>query len=164
MNKLLEYFWKFPKLFNVWPTTAHPLYIHLSSHSTVCRCWIELWSNRAIIIISPIHFCYSLPTALLYPTLGPDHIVSLSIADESLPDPCKALSCNLFHGNVEGLPIPVGVGDVIRLHRVRVQQHDNRPQLVGNVSNRLLLLRNFSQWLGAHFHSQWFIFNMYNDT
>ncbi len=76
---------------------------------------------------------------LLPPTLGPDHFVSLSIVDESLPDPCKALSCNLFHRDNVGLPIPVGVGVVIRLHRVKVQQHDNRPQLVGNVSNRLLL-------------------------
>ncbi len=64
--------------------------------------------------------------------------MSLSIVDESLPDPCKALSCNLFHLDISGLPTPLGVGVVIRLHRVKVQQHDSRPQLVGNVSSRLV--------------------------
>lgn len=51
---------------------------------------------------------------------GTDWTATVNIIDESCPLVDNAISCNLFHPSRSGLPVPVMVGDIIRLHRVKV--------------------------------------------
>lgn len=54
-----------------------------------------------------------------YQSKGRDVTVSLSLVDESQPDPESAVPCNFFMPTGDGLPGAVMVGDIVRVHRAK---------------------------------------------
>lgn len=51
---------------------------------------------------------------------GKDMTVSVSLLDESCPECDNAIPCNFFMPTRDGLPAPVMVGDMMRIHRAKV--------------------------------------------
>ena len=51
---------------------------------------------------------------------GKDMTISISLLDESRTDSDNAVPCNFFQPTRNGLPVPLMVGDIIRIHRAKV--------------------------------------------
>ena len=58
--------------------------------------------------------------------LSPDYCQVVSLVDPTVVDPTmpgeytKVLKCNLFRSEVKDLPLIQRVGDIVRLHRIKV--------------------------------------------
>lgn len=78
--------------------------------------------------LSSLHFAdtranvYGIVCSFSHPhqSRGKDMTISVSILDESHTDPDSAVPCNFFHSTRDGLPMPIMVGDIIRIHRAKV--------------------------------------------
>lgn len=51
---------------------------------------------------------------------GRDMTACVSLVDESQPNSDDAVSCNFFVPTRDGLPAPLMVGDIMRVHRAKV--------------------------------------------
>ncbi|CAM9582258.1 unnamed protein product, partial [Discosporangium mesarthrocarpum] len=65
------------------------------------------------------------------PSRGSDWYTTVCLIDPSCPGPAEAVPCNFFLGSKGGLPRPLAVGDILRVHRIEARSYKNRPQLVG---------------------------------
>eukprot|EP00057_Strongylocentrotus_purpuratus_P008603 XP_011663077.1 PREDICTED: protection of telomeres protein 1 [Strongylocentrotus purpuratus] len=63
-----------------------------------------------------------------YKTKGPDYCMSLTIVDPSLPQDNFGLKCVIFHQDIKKLPQVHSIGDIVRLHRLKIQQYNNQLQ------------------------------------
>eukprot|EP00752_Nemacystus_decipiens_P007468 g6671.t1 len=72
---------------------------------------------------------------------GRDMTNSVGLLDETCPDSDSAVPCNFFHPSAKGLPAPVMVGDIVRLHRAKVQEYRGRPQLLAAGGTAWLVIR-----------------------
>ncbi|XP_041458682.1 protection of telomeres protein 1-like [Lytechinus variegatus] len=60
-----------------------------------------------------------------YKTKGPDYCMSLTIVDPSLPEEDSGLKCVLFQQDIKKLPEVLSKGDIVRLHRLRIQKYNS---------------------------------------
>ncbi|CBJ28873.1 POT1 protection of telomeres 1 homolog [Ectocarpus siliculosus] len=72
---------------------------------------------------------------------GRDLTNSVSLLDESCPQSDDAVPCNFFSSTLKGLPAPLMVGDIVRLHRAKVQEYRGRPQLLAAGGAAWLVIR-----------------------
>ncbi|CAM9417177.1 unnamed protein product [Ectocarpus sp. 6 AP-2014] len=72
---------------------------------------------------------------------GRDMTNSVSLLDESCPQSDGAVPCNFFSSTLKGLPAPLMVGDIVRLHRAKVQEYRGRPQLLAAGGAAWLVIR-----------------------
>eukprot|EP00057_Strongylocentrotus_purpuratus_P014456 XP_011668930.1 PREDICTED: protection of telomeres protein 1 [Strongylocentrotus purpuratus] len=57
-----------------------------------------------------------------------DYCMSLTIVDPSLPQDNFGLKCVIFHQDIKKLPQVHSIGDIVRLHRLKIQQYNNQLQ------------------------------------
>jgi hypothetical protein len=60
---------------------------------------------------------------------GSDYVCSIEVLDPSVSDMSGALTINWFGSSPETCPRPKMVGDIIRAHRVSIQQFEGRLQV-----------------------------------
>jgi len=70
-------------------------------------------------------------------------MLQVALVDDSLAEdnPNAVISINIFQRNTEQLPSVQCAGDVLRLHRVRVQQFNEEMQLMGKLSSSFVVFR-----------------------
>lgn len=62
-------------------------------------------------------------------TRGTDFVLGLTLTDDSLPPASEGLKCHLFFRDPQKAPQIQRVGDIVRLHRVKVGRYDGQLQL-----------------------------------
>eukprot|EP00903_Cladosiphon_okamuranus_P021838 g20081.t1 len=72
---------------------------------------------------------------------GRDMTISVGLLDETCTESDNAVPCNFFSPSAKGLPAPAMVGDIVRLHRAKVQEYRGRPQLLAAGSTAWLVIR-----------------------
>ncbi|KAL4125636.1 hypothetical protein KRP22_011146 [Phytophthora ramorum] len=61
-------------------------------------------------------------------TSGRDFCMTVSVTDESCPTRAEAIQINIFYRTIAQMPKIKYVGDIIRFHKVKIQQYQNRIQ------------------------------------
>ncbi|ETP41979.1 hypothetical protein, variant 1 [Phytophthora nicotianae P10297] len=75
-------------------------------------------------------------------TSGRDFCMTVSVTDESCPTRAAAIQVNIFYPTIEKIPKIKFVGDIIRFHKVKIQQYQDRIQgLSLSRATRHLVLR-----------------------
>lgn len=75
-------------------------------------------------------------------TSGRDFCMTVSVTDESCPTRATAIQINIFYPTIEKMPKIKYVGDIIRFHKVKIQQYQDRIQgLSSPRATRYLVLR-----------------------
>ncbi|CEG37968.1 Predicted telomere binding protein [Plasmopara halstedii] len=75
-------------------------------------------------------------------TSGRDFCMTVSLTDESRPTRAEAIHINIFYPTIAAMPKIKYVGDIIRFHKVKIQQFQNRIQgLSLHRATRFLVLR-----------------------
>ncbi|CAM9116504.1 unnamed protein product, partial [Scytosiphon promiscuus] len=72
---------------------------------------------------------------------GRDMTNSISLLDETCAASDSALPCNFFSPTAKGLPAPAMVGDIVRIHRAKVQLFRGRLQLTSSGGAAWLVIR-----------------------
>ncbi|POM57367.1 Hypothetical protein PHPALM_38129 [Phytophthora palmivora] len=73
---------------------------------------------------------------------APPRKMTVSVTDESCPTRDKALQINVFYPTIAQMPKIKNVGDIIRFHKVKIQQYQDKTQGVGmSRATRHLVLR-----------------------
>lgn len=68
------------------------------------------------------------------------YCMTYNLVDESRPFPSQALVLIFFSDYLSKLPVPSGVGDILRCHRLKLKTYRNEPQLTGSSDYASLLL------------------------